>query len=176
VRLASFLTLPLLLQDTGTAASQPSFVVLTKADLASFAPEETIRPSAVRAHASQVKGPESLQCNSARLTPALMYGKRDGTRARSPIKGLFSISNTEARSTGNDTDDRDESPASVYSDMDHIPLYPPSSPQTDAGVITSIFQSSVFSTHGRKKPQTCSIAATPNSSPSLVPVSNFASP
>lgn len=165
--LASFLTLPLLLQDAGTVANQPSFVVLTKADLASFAPEETIRPSALRAHASREK-PEPLQCS---LTPALMYGKRDGTRARSPIKGLFSISNTEARSAGNDTDDREESPASVPSEMDYIPLYPPSTPQTDAGVITSIFQSSVFSAHGRKK-----IAATPNSSPSLVPVSNFASP
>lgn len=174
VRLASFLTLPLLLQDAGTVASQPSFVVLTKADLASFAPEETIRPSAVRTRASQVNL-EPLQRNSARLTPELVYGKRDGTRARSPIKGLFSVPHTEAHSTRNDTDDRDEPPVSVCSDMDYIPLYPSSSPQTDAGVITSIFQSSVFSTHGRNK-SPCSIAATPNSSPSLVPVSNFASP
>ncbi|KAF8742320.1 hypothetical protein AX14_005189 [Amanita brunnescens Koide BX004] len=159
-------------KDAGIAARQPSFVVLTEADLASFASEETIRPSAVRTYALHQK-PESPQSDRACVAPAFVYGKRDGTRARSPVKGLFSA---EPRSTRKDVDDLGESPASVRSDTNYIPLCPPPGPQTDAGVIASIFCSSAFTTPGRKRSQTYSITATPKSSPSLAPVSNFASP
>ena len=165
---------PLTLQDARATMKMPTFVVLTKADLALFAPEETICPSAVkRARAAQQEG-SSPQRNSGNLTPGSRYGKRDGSRTRSPVKGLFSVFDTsDAPSIRPASDDQ----ATVRSDGDQISPGSHPSQRTGAGVITSIFCSSLFSpTHGRKRSQTCSVAATPKSPPFLTPVANFASP
>lgn len=70
---------------------QPSFVVLTKAELAAFSPEETIRVSTVHGGSCfpQHEAEPPIYTDPF-VTPVLRRGKRDGTRARSPIKGLFS--------------------------------------------------------------------------------------
>ncbi|KAM6499886.1 hypothetical protein JOM56_005394 [Amanita muscaria] len=69
---------------------QPPFVVLTKAELAAFSPEETIRISTVHRSCFPQHEAEPPIYNDHFVTPVLRRGKRDGTRARSPIKGLFS--------------------------------------------------------------------------------------
>jgi len=166
-----------LLQDARTTMRRPTFVVLTKADLASFAPEDTICPSAVRRArvAQQESGPP--QRNSINLTPGLRYGKRDGSRTRSPVKGLFSVSDTDAppiRTTSMLNDDHASLRFEAHSGRDQML---PGSHPTNAGIITSIFRSSIFSPmHGRKRSQTCSVAATPKSSPLLTSVPNFSTP
>ncbi|KAK2463306.1 hypothetical protein APHAL10511_004961 [Amanita phalloides] len=162
-------------QDVQAVMSKPPFVMLTKADLASFAPEDTIRPSALRVRPSPcVQETQPSQHNSYFLSPALMCGKRNGTRARSPIKGLFAVSDTVQ-----------ELPPSVAFDSDVDPFLtasPPTRPQTPtppdySGTITSIYCSPISTpTHRRKRSQTRCTAATPKSSPLLGPIPSFSAP
>ncbi|KAF8344622.1 hypothetical protein F5887DRAFT_969897 [Amanita rubescens] len=170
----------LLRKDARATMKKPTFVVLTKADLASFAPEDTIRPSAVRRARAAQQESGSPQRISINLTPGLRYGKRDGSRTRSPVKGLFSVSDTDApsmRTTSTLNDDQMTIRFEAHSGRDQMSPGSHPSQRTDAGVITSIFRSSVFSpTHGRKRSQTCSVVATPKSSPLLAPVAHFVSP
>jgi hypothetical protein len=174
-------------QDTPSNVSQPSIVEFSKAELPSFSPEETIRVSATRLPVSQEDVEECFQSHDNFSTPALRRGKRDGTRTRSPVKGLFSAcgaNNRESRHASEDfgmANDQDtikmrESPVSGYSVKDNSFSVSPR-PSMDAGIIKSIFRSPVFSPNrGRMRSQTCSVVSTPKSSPSLASICTFASP
>ncbi|KAF8180885.1 hypothetical protein BJ912DRAFT_1044810 [Pholiota molesta] len=81
-----------------TPATANAFAVLTNADLAAFAPDDTIRaphppprtrprfPSPLIRGATSLPPADSPREHHARPPPA---GHRDGTRTRSPVKGLF---------------------------------------------------------------------------------------
>ncbi|KAF8627954.1 hypothetical protein AX15_004165 [Amanita polypyramis BW_CC] len=147
---------------------ESTFAVLSNADLASFSPDDTIRIPAVRICTSELE-PELEPLQQAGNYITSRYGKRDGTRVRSPIKGLFSIpdGNTHTASdkplpktSATDVDERTlrlkDPPSSICTDKVQFPAALPKSPTMDASVITSIFRSpNLSSKHRRIISQTC---------------------
>ncbi|KAF8815591.1 hypothetical protein BYT27DRAFT_7128762 [Phlegmacium glaucopus] len=76
--------------STSQPKSKNTFVVLTNADLASFSPEDTIRVSASTTQLwPRYPGQQTTTPHLTTLFPQPPRWHRDGSRSRSPIKGVF---------------------------------------------------------------------------------------
>ncbi|KAF8625446.1 hypothetical protein AX17_006847 [Amanita inopinata Kibby_2008] len=167
-------------QESQTAVTSATFVVLSNADLASFSPEDTIRVSIRRPRVPRTDAePPSHSSNSGFLTPALKCRHRDGSRTRSPVKGLFSITDedTDVEHSSNDKDRYKEAKKvdqpSIRQEQRSVSSPSVSLDKNQSSLVgdsatSSFFRPRVFSSISRGlRLRTFTVHSTPSSSPSL---------